>query len=369
MSVVTDPIFNPLAYSQQPQSSKSPSSVTSSQSIDTFQSISRTSSPIVPPPPFSKSGFERDDLSPPPFSKSRAPVNVAILDDAAEAFAKDLLFTSGPNEPTTISAIRSSSFLDSGFSSSMPSSSSSMHSNSTSATITASSATLTTATNIGAALIKPGVGAGSVGQAKSISGFSLGEDVADSSNPWMNTLADSLEQTKLTRESSTIDYTQSDVGSSFSSDVAFTLPSTASTTVNTSRTTTTTTATTRPISRMPMPPLDEDVGGFDDVFASLRSSKGSNMSAASSFVPPPSSSSTSKFPSSPSQAANAPDMTSSTSWNVLDAVEAAAHDPDFLGPTSLVNQSTAKVLEIMQMPKDALDKDLSAQEVFDNPWE
>jgi len=57
------------------------------------------------------------------------------------------------------------------------------------------------------------------------------------------------------------------------------------------------------------------------------------------------------------------------SWNVLDAVEAAAQDPEFLGPSAIVNQSTAKVLAMMQMPKDALDKDISAQEVFDNPWE
>ncbi|KAF9974774.1 hypothetical protein BGZ73_001768 [Actinomortierella ambigua] len=58
-----------------------------------------------------------------------------------------------------------------------------------------------------------------------------------------------------------------------------------------------------------------------------------------------------------------------TQWNIAAAVEAASQDPDFLGGGSLLSQSTTKVLEIMQMPKDKLEKDVSAQEVFDNPWE
>ncbi|KAG0353523.1 hypothetical protein BGZ54_002211, partial [Gamsiella multidivaricata] len=172
----------------------------------------------------SKSGFERENdyMSPPPVSRSRIPVNVAIMDDAAEAFAKDLLFTAEPAQPTiSTSTLQSSSFLDSGFSSSRTAAASS------STSPMDETFTATTISTITLPVIKSGVGAGTVGQAKSLSGFSLGEDVADSSNPWMNTLADSLEQTKLARENPRIDYTQSDAGPGFAPEAAFTSTMTA----------------------------------------------------------------------------------------------------------------------------------------------
>ncbi|KAF9354870.1 hypothetical protein BGX26_007255 [Mortierella sp. AD094] len=367
-----DHIFNPLT-SKQPQRaedvlsrSTSGSSITS-QSIETFQAISRSSSPItgnanviIPPIPVSKSGFERenDNRSPPPISKSRVPVNVAILDDAAEAFAKDLLFSSGPIQTTVANTgtVRSSSFLDSGFSGSR------MSSNTASTAVGSTESTTATATNIGASIVKPGVGASTVGQIKSHSGFSLGEDVADSSNPWMNTLVDSLNQTNLgeAASSKTI-YAQSDASeASFMSEAAFTLPSSAIT--NTASTIKATKATSSSRSTLiPIPSLEEDIGGFNDVFSSLQSDRSTNATtlSGSSSLPP----GLSPLPSLPQPSMGA------SSWNVLDAVEAAAMDPDFMGPNALVNQGTDKVLAMMQMPKIALDKDVSAQEVFDNPWE
>ncbi|KAG0200670.1 hypothetical protein BGX28_006327 [Mortierella sp. GBA30] len=367
-AVIANPIFNPLdqpeSASSETRSSKdrmtyTGSSATSSQSIETFQSISRTSSPSItspPPPPLSKNGFERDffeSTSPTPSTNSTvksAAVDLVIPDDAAEAFANDLLFTSGSTIPQTGNAFRSSgggSFLDSGVGS---------HTH----TLQHSISDIVTTTATGSATTKRGLGANaSVGQSQRRSGFSLGEDVADSSNPWMNTLADSLEETKLRSEdgrSKKIDYTQSDDfmdGPNFAPEPAFTFPS--SSRVATTSTTTTTTTITSTLAQIPT--LDDDIGGFGDMF--------SNMQPKPDLVP------TSGLSSIPSAIASASIGVgaSVSSWNVLDAAEAAAMDPDFQGPGSIVNQSTDKVLAIMQMPKDALDKDISAQEVFDNPWE
>ncbi|KAG0303475.1 hypothetical protein BGZ98_006599 [Dissophora globulifera] len=395
--VIADPILNPLSDGFQPSSrtsavaSPSPSSL----SIDTFQSISRTSSPAattnmttMPPPPVSRGGFARDqdDLS--PITRSNAPINVAILDDAAEAFAKDLMFTSGPSDAfsdrtaTRTRTSRSSSFLDSGYSRAQQqahSSSGATASAIATASAAAAIASMTTSSHTG------GGGSHATGLYPSgshSSGFSLGEDVADSSNPWMNTLAESMESTHM-------DYTQPDVSSSSRNmamgSATVTSASTTMTSNGGSKTTLTTTAATRPVARMTIPTLDEDVGGFDDMFASLRSSSnhGSTGSSSSNMLrnaTAPSLPFTSAIRASLESSSQAAAVAgtanisslaapSSSNWNVLDAVEAAVHDPDFLGPSALVSQSSAKVLEIMQMPKDALDKDMSAQEVFDNPWE
>ncbi|KAF9906769.1 hypothetical protein EC991_000279 [Linnemannia zychae] len=409
--VISDPIFNPLtapASSQLPPPPRQSSdwgtpqtipSTASSQSIDTFQSISRTSSPaptatLSRPLVLSKNGFERDhldsfstppsSLSPSPLSKS-VPMMIPADDDAAAAFASDNLYTfAGPNS-TSVVHPSSSSMLDSGFSHSRTSSSSYLGTITTSTrpttTSLAGSSTVAGAAAIAAAAsaIKPGVGigAGTVGQLKTRSGFSLGEDVADSSNPWMNSLVDSLDNTKLSSSSSTsrestpkiVDYTQSEAASAaFSSPVL--PPSLSSKSGSSLRRTVIT----------PLPPsLEDDVGGFEDMFAGLGSSsssgRGRDSGAATptpSLFPPTSTSSKSSSQQNSTSAAGAATGTASlslSSWNVLDAVEAAAQDPDFLGPSSIVNQSTAKVLAMMQMPKDALDKDISAQEVFDNPWE
>ncbi|KAG0312045.1 hypothetical protein BGZ99_009766 [Dissophora globulifera] len=395
--IIADPILNPLSDGFQPSlrtsavASPSPSSL----SIDTFQSITRTSSPAVttnmttmPPPPVSRGGFARDqdDLS--PITRSNAPINVAILDDAAEAFAKDLMFTSGPSDAfsdraaTRTRTSRSSSFLDSGYSRAQQqahSSSGATASAIATASAAAAIASMTTSHTGGGGSHATGL----YPSGSHSSGFSLGEDVADSSNPWMNTLAESMESTHM-------DYTQPDVSSSSRNmamgSAAVTSASTTTTSNGSSKTTLTTTATTRPVARMTIPTLDEDVGGFDDMFASLRSSSNhistgssssSNMirNAAAPSLPFTSAIRASLESSSQAAAvagtANISSLAapSSSNWNVLDAVEAAVHDPDFLGPSALVNQSSAKVLEIMQMPKDALDKDMSAQEVFDNPWE
>ncbi|KAG0000810.1 hypothetical protein BGZ79_005440 [Entomortierella chlamydospora] len=382
-----DHIFNPLT-SKQPQhtentlsksttgssithqsietlSRSTPGSSTNPQSIETFQAISRSSSPITssanvisPPIPVSKSGFERenDDSSPPPISKSRIPVNVSILDDATEAFAKDLLFSPGPVQTTVVNTgtLRSSSFLDSGFSSSRI--------DTANTAVGSTESMAATAINAGVSIVNPGVGASTVGQTKSLSGFSLGEDVADISNPWMNTLVDSLNQTDLggAASSKTI-YASPDVSeANFMSEAAFSLHSSATTNAGT------TTKPTKPTSLSrstlaPIPSLEEDVGGFNDVFSSMQSDRSTSATTLSISSPLP--------PGlSPSPSISQP-LTGSSSWNVLDAVEAAAMDPDFMGPSALVNQSTDKVLAMMQMPKIALDKDVSAQEVFDNPWE
>ncbi|KAG0270805.1 hypothetical protein BGZ95_001505 [Linnemannia exigua] len=392
--VISDPIFNPLtapANSQLPPPPRHSSdwgapqsipSTTSSQSIETFQSMSRTSSPAptattAPSRPLvlSKNGFERDhlesfetpssSLSPSPLSKSMS-IIIPADDDAAAAFASDNLYSAGP---TSIAA-SSSSILDVGFSHSRTSSSSI-----TSAPL-AGSSTVAGAAAIAAAAsaIKPGVGigGGTVGQPKTRSGFSLGEDVADSSNPWMNSLVDSMDSTKLssstTRRESTpniVDYTQSEAASAaFSTPV---LPPSLSSGTSLRRTVLT-----------PIPPsLEDDVGGFEDMFAGLRSGRGSGATTPTPSLFPPTTTTSSKSSSQQQQNSTVATGASSTastalslsSWNVLDAVEAAAQDPDFLGASAIVNPSTAKVLAMMQMPKDALDKDISAQEVFDNPWE
>ncbi|KAF9200938.1 hypothetical protein BGZ49_008836 [Haplosporangium sp. Z 27] len=353
----TDLVFNPLISDQsQPTSSTisgqaSAFSVTS-QSIETFQAISRSSSPttnstsvIFPSIPISKSGFERenDTRSPPPISKSRVPINVSIMDDAAEAFEKDLLFSSGPVQPTvtTTSTLRSSSFLDSGFTSSR------MSSNTFDTEGGSPETTVIATMGVGAS----GVGASTVGQSKSRSGFSLGEDVADSSNPWTNTLVDSLNQTKLDAgEDAKVVYAQTDAN--FISDVVFTIP--PSTKINSTTAITEANPTHSSRSTLkPILPLEDDIGGFNDVLSSLRSSRGTNTTDLAI-----------ESPLQPSQP-----LTGASSWNVLDAVAAAAKDPDFMGPNALVSQGTDKVLAMMQMPKIALDKDVSAQEVFDNPWE
>ncbi|KAF9169347.1 hypothetical protein BGX21_010149 [Mortierella sp. AD011] len=382
-----DHIFNPLT-SKQPQhtenilskstagspithqsietlSRSTPGSSTTPQSIETFQAISRSSSPItssanviIPPIPVSKSGFERenDNSSPPPISKSKIPVNVSILDDATEAFAKDLLFSPGPIETTVVNTgtLRSSSFLDSGFSSSRIDTTNTAGGSAESMAATAIDARVS--------IVNPGVGASTVGQTKSLSGFSLGEDVADSSNPWMNTLVDSLNQTDLggSASSKTI-YAPPDVSeANFMSEAAFSLHSSA--TVNAGTTTKGTKSTSLSRSTLaPIPSLEEDVGGFNDVFSSMQSDRSTSATTLSISSPLP--------PElAPSPSLSQP-LTRSSNWNVLDAAEAAAMDPDFMGPSALVNQSTDKVLAMMQMPKIALDKDVSAQEVFDNPWE
>ncbi|KAF9113876.1 hypothetical protein BGX27_000632 [Mortierella sp. AM989] len=376
MSTTTvDHIFNPLTsnHSQSDDNAisrpASTSSVTS-QSIETFQAISRSSSPITssanvifPPMPVSKSGFERerDGSSPPPISKSRAPVNVAILDDAAEAFAKDFLFSTGTSQlaTTTPSTLRSSNFLDSGFSSSI------MSSNTSSTVAGSIGSTTTTVSSIGTSIVNPGVGASAIGQTKSLSGFSLGEDVADSSNPWMNTLVDSMNQTKLnTVESTKTVYTQSDAsGVDFMPEAAFTLSTSKDTSSTTATKATKTTISSRS-TLTPLPSLDDDIGGFNEVFSTLGTGKSRSGTSLAS---------TSSLHQSPAGLSSLPSLsqssTGTSNWNVLDAAEAAAMDPDFMGPSSLVNQGTDKVLAMMQMPKVALDKDVSAQEVFDNPWE
>ncbi|KAG9067850.1 hypothetical protein KI688_011439 [Linnemannia hyalina] len=381
--VISDPIFNPLTatHSQLPpppprHSSdwgipQSVPSTTSSQSIEAFQSISRTSSPAPPaasaaasrPLLLSKNGFERDHLdnvtptssSPSPLSKSVS-MMIPADDDATAAFASDNLYSTGP----ALSTPSSSSILDSGFSHSRASSSNRTTSTSTGSSTVAGAAAIAAA----ASVLRLGIGAGTVGQPKTRSGFSLGEDVADSSNPWMNTLADSLEETKFTRESAPniVDYTQSEATSAFSATTATLPPSLTSSSSSSIRRTV--------ISPRP-PSLEDDIGGFQDIFADLRSSSSSDRGSGTATPTP------SLFPPSTSSKSAASHLNNSTttttlslsSWNVLDAVEAAAQDPDFLGPSAIVNQSTAKVLALMQMPKDALDKDISAQEVFDNPWE
>ncbi|KAK3836959.1 MAG: hypothetical protein JOS17DRAFT_771549 [Linnemannia elongata] len=377
--VITDPIFNPLTatHSQLPpppprhssdwSTPQSIPSTTSSQSIETFQSISRTSSPVPPaasamasrPLLLSKNGFERDHLenitssssSPSPLSKS-VPMMIPADDDAAAAFASDNLYSTGP----ALSTPSSSSILDSGFSHPRASSSSTTTSTTTGSSTGAGAAAIAAA----ASVLRPGIGAGTVGQPKTRSGFSLGEDVADSSNPWMNTLVDSLEETKLTRESAPkiVDYTQSEAASAF----------TATTTLPPSLTSSSSSTIRRTVVTSLPPSLEDDIGGFQDIFAGLRSSSSSNRGSGTAEPTP------SLFPPSASASSHLNSGTTGTklstsSWNVLDAVEAAAQDPDFLGPSAIVNQSTAKVLALMQMPKDALDKDISAQEVFDNPWE
>ncbi|KAF9271852.1 hypothetical protein BGZ88_005534, partial [Linnemannia elongata] len=343
--VISDPIFNPLTatHSQLPPppprhssdwaTPQSIPSTTSSQSIETFQSISRTSSPAPPAAPaaasrpllLSRNGFERDYLdnitsassSPSPLSKSVS-MMIPADDDAAAAFASDNLYSTGP----ALSTPSSSSILDSGFSHSRSSSSNTTTSAATGSSTVAGAAAIAAA----ASVLRPGIGAGTVGQPKTRSGFSLGEDVADSSNPWMNTLVDSLEETKLTRESAPkiVDYTQSEAASAFTATTVLPPSLTSSSSSSIRRTAVT-----------PLPPsLEDDIGGFEDMFAGLRSSSSGTTTTT----------------------------LSGSSWNVLDAVEAAAQDPDFLGPSAIVNQSTAKVLALMQMPKDALDKDISAQE-------
>ncbi|KAF9437914.1 hypothetical protein BGZ76_010544 [Entomortierella beljakovae] len=351
----TDPIINPLTSASRPSTenpisrSSSVSSLTS-QSIETFQAISRSSSPnaggvnvVIPYPPMSKSGFERENnMSPPPISKSRMPIDVGILDDAADAFAKDFLFSSGPSESavaSTTSNLRSSSFLDTGFSHTVASSSNAPNISNTSKT----SAKSTSST-------------GSYSNPKS--GFSLGEDVADSSNPWMNPLTDSLSRANLTpSKSSKIDYTQSDASEqSFlpddvtyrisSGDASLSNPKGVAKSISQPKPTLTT-----------LPSLEDDIGGFDDVFSS---SKLTSVSSSVSLFPP--------------ELSGLPTLSSSpqistSSRNVLEAAEAAANDPDFMGPNAPANRSSEKVLAMMQMPKIAMEKDVSAQEVFDNPWQ
>ncbi|CAO3568348.1 unnamed protein product [Mortierella alpina] len=378
---IVDPIFNPLdrrspSPSSEPQSPRvskerihhSASSTTSSQSIETFQSISRTSSPNIAAPPLSKNGFERDaeNASPALGSRSSRPeaMNLAIPDDAAEAFANDLMFTSGPTSPPISSTLghRSTSFLDSGIASSR-----SQHQPSIADALGNSNPLRSTVTTS-----VPGLGAGTVNHPRTGSGFSLGEDVVDSSNPWMNSLADSLQETKLRMvegggSKAMMDYTQSDdmSGPMFAQEDAFTLPSTSalsrsslnSSTGHRNNTTHSTGTTTTngsigghyPSSFVtPIPRLEEEMGGFDDVFSSSRSKSNSSSAGAAMATPT---------------------LALSTNWNIRDAVEAAALDPDFQGPRSIVNQSREKVLAIMQMPKDPLEKDAADQEAFDNPWE
>ncbi|GJJ78959.1 hypothetical protein EMPS_11318 [Entomortierella parvispora] len=391
-ATIPDPIMNPLSAPSvpqsegrhrpsgewtQPQASISPpirpSSSASSQSIDTFQSISRTASPMHVS--VSRSGFERenDNASPVPSTRSKL-VPMVIPDDGAEAFANDL-FSAGPAEPFRASStMRSSSVLDSG------------SVTSTRTQISAATGQIPSLKSDNSALPvlgQPGVGASTVGQPKTRSGFSLGEDVADSSNPWMNTLVDSLDQTTLGAKK--VDYTQSAAsdGASFLPEVAFTLPTSTSTVPfstgasslrhsNSSGISSNSTLSSNTLSSyspttrtVPMPSLDEDVGGFEDIFSSLRSKKNpSPLTGPSSLAP---TSSSSRLSTTASGADSL--MSGLPTWNVVDAVEAAAMDPEFLGPRPLENPGTAKVLAMMQMPKDALDKDISAQEVFDNPWE
>ncbi|KAF9924636.1 hypothetical protein FBU30_005432 [Linnemannia zychae] len=385
-TAISDPIFNPLTGSGSAQLPPPPRyssdwgathqlpAATSSQSIDTFQSISRGSSPspsvttLNRPLMSSKSGFERDNLdivsptsssaAPSPLSKS-IPMMIPADDDAAAAFANDNLYSAAPSTMTPTS----SSILDSGFSHSRASSNYTSHSTTISSSVaggTSISATLS--------MTKTGIKTGTAEKLKSQSGFSLGEDVADSSNPWGNSLIDSLESTKLSDSRGAtpkiVDYTQSEAISAFSTT---TLPPSliSTSTSSTIRRTTT-----------PLPPsLEDDVGGFKDVMTDLRSSSSvfpSRESGTSTPTPslfPPTSASSKSTSHQYNDIGALPAGPTLSSWNILDAVEAAAQDPDFLGPTSIVNQSTAKVLAMMQMPKDALDKDVSAQEVFDNPWE
>lgn len=242
---------------------------------------------------------------------------------------------------------RSSSFLDSGFAS--------RSQKTENETVNITTTTGSSAIKLGGST---GSSAGSIpgATALSINGFSLGEDVADASNPWMNSLADSLEETKLTHEVTRVDYTQSissggGGNDSFLPEVAFTLGSKKG----------------KAARAVPLSLPVEEEGGFDDIFSSLKSK-----------VPglTPSSSSKSKMTASPSMASRMGngDMlsistTTTTTWNILDAVEAASMDPDFLGATGPQAKEKEKVLAMMQMPKDPLEKDISAQEVFDNPWE
>ncbi|KAF9369921.1 hypothetical protein CPB97_003166 [Podila verticillata] len=365
---IPDPIFNPLASTLPPTSSSGdwPPSTTSSQSIDTFQSISRTSSPAVSSTR-SKTVFPQDLDSPSPSvssSVSRStspPVSVSTtstitsavidmpLDDAAAAFAGDLLYNPPPAHQHMLPG-RSSSFLDSGF---------------TSRNQKTENETVNITTTTGSSAIKLGgstrssAGAipGVLPRGELSGGFSLGEDVADASNPWMNSLVDSLEQTK-TQEVSRVDYTQSITSGgggndSFLPEVAFTLGSKGEAT-----------------RAVPLSLPIEDEGGFDDIFSSYKS-KVSGLTSTSSSK----SSKLTTTPFMPSGSMANGDMsisstiTTTTTWNILDAVEAASMDPDFLGATGPQAKEKERVLAMMQMPKDPLEKDISAQEVFDNPWE
>ncbi|KAG0361049.1 hypothetical protein BG005_009273 [Podila minutissima] len=370
---IPDPIFNPLASTLPPSSLSTGDwpNTSSSQSIDTFQSISRTSSPAVSSSSRTKSVFPQDLDSPSPsvsssVSRSTSPpvstvsttstiTNAAVnipqaLDDAAAAFAGDMLYNPPPAHQHMLPG-RSSSFLDSGF---------------TSRNQKTENGTVNITTTTGSSAIKLGGSTGSSAGAipgatagLSRSGFSLGEDVADASNPWMNSLADSLEQTKLTQETSRVDYTQSissggGGNDSFLPEVAFTLGSSKG-------------EATRAV---PLSLPVEDEGGFDDIFSSLKSKVPGLTSSSSSK---------SKMTTSPSMASGSNSIgngdlmsistTTTTTWNILDAVEAASMDPDFLGATGPQARAKEKVLAMMQMPKDPLEKDISAQEVFDNPWE
>ncbi|KFH66658.1 hypothetical protein MVEG_07183 [Podila verticillata NRRL 6337] len=365
---IPDPIFNPLTSTLPPTSSSGdwPPSTTSSQSIDTFQSISRSSSPAVSSTR-SKTVFPQDLESPSPpvsssVSRSTSPslsvsttstITSAVinmpLDDAAAAFAGDMLYNPPPAHQHMLPG-RSSSFLDSGF---------------TSRNQKTENETVNITTTTGSSAIKLGGSTGSSAGAipgvlprSGLSGgFSLGEDIADASNPWMNSLVDSLEQTK-TREVSRVDYTQSITSGgggndSFLPEVAFTLGTKGE-------------ATRAAPLLLPM----EDEGGFDDIFSSYKS-KVSGLTSTSSSK----SSKRTTTPSMLSGSMGNGDMsissaiTTTTTWNILDAVEAASMDPDFLGATGPQAKEKEKVLAMMQMPKDPLEKDISAQEVFDNPWE
>ncbi|KAG0237783.1 hypothetical protein BGX31_003482 [Mortierella sp. GBA43] len=363
----TKPVFNPLV-----DSPARPASATSAQSIEAFQSLSRASSPAISTLPVSKSGFERETDSPvsPPISQSKAPVRVDIMDDAAEAFAKDMLLSPGASESVSTSTLGSSSFLDSGLatSQSMASFSADVFSKpdpiSTSMTATVSTtSTTTTSHDVGTPALKSG--------SKPTGGFSLGVDMAD---PWTtNSFADSLEHTTLS--TTRIDYTQSSHSSNLASESMFSLPPSSSSSFSATTTTTTTTtmpptpappktvAPKRPMTPVTIPSLEDDIGGFGDVISPLRSNNTPSLSV------PPSLTAELSRQRSPSPMVLGLSSSSTSTWNILDAVEAATLDPDFQGPTSLMNQSTDKVLAIMQMPRDALDKDVSAMEVFDNPWE
>ncbi|KAF9580788.1 hypothetical protein BGW38_002424 [Lunasporangiospora selenospora] len=353
-------IVNPL--SQGPSSEKSALDWTpspSSQSIETFQSISRSSSPnivSVRASAAAATGIDSraDTVSPAPSTSSATiPIHIVIPDDAAAAFNDGLDFSGSgraflnnlPSQVTSPTLSSTSSFLDS-----MGSLSGSTSTNTTGKT-------------------------GTTSHLKSGSGFSLGEDVSDAANPWMNSLVDSLESTKLTSGTTAVqvvDYTQSDPSGNsggFQPDISFTTTTASKTTISStaasksslfSTTTTTTTATTARtgVHSLSTLSMEDDVGGFDDVFSTGSKKHHGGRSAITG--------------SGPSLAGASAAMSGSMTtkrWNILDAAEAASMDPDFMGPTSAVSQARDKVLAMMQMPKDALDKDVSAQEVFDNPWE